>query len=81
MMSTDCGPTDYKLSAIAARVIGGVSLNGGIGRTFGAALGAFLIGTLSTGLILIGVTGYAPPGDDRGVLLLAVLYDRFTVAR
>jgi len=70
-----------ELSAIAAAVIGGVSLNGGIGNTFGAALGAFLIGTLSTGLILIGVTGYAPQVVIGVVLLIAVSYDRFTVAR
>jgi ribose transport system permease protein len=70
-----------ELSAIAAAVIGGVSLNGGIGNTFGAALGAFLIGTLSTGLILVGVTGYAPMVVIGAVLILAVAYDRFTVAR
>ncbi|MEP7284996.1 MAG: ABC transporter permease [Chloroflexota bacterium] len=70
-----------ELSAIAAAVIGGVSLNGGIGNTFGAALGAFLIGTLSTGLILIGVTGYAPQVVIGVILIIAVSYDRFTVAR
>lgn len=58
-----------------------MSLNGGIGNTFGAAFGAFFIGTLSTGLILIGVTGYAPQVVIGVVLLLAVLYDRFTLAR
>jgi ribose/xylose/arabinose/galactoside ABC-type transport system permease subunit len=82
MQSTQEGlGQSLELSAIAAGVIGGVSLNGGIGSTFGAALGAFLIGTLSTGLILIGVTGYAPQVVIGVVLLIAVLYDRFTVAR
>jgi ribose/xylose/arabinose/galactoside ABC-type transport system permease subunit len=71
----------FELSAIAAAVIGGVSLNGGIGNTFGAALGAFLIGTLSTGLILIGVTGYAPMAVIGIVLLIAVGYDRYTEAQ
>jgi ribose/xylose/arabinose/galactoside ABC-type transport system permease subunit len=66
----------FELSAIAAAIIGGVSLNGGIGTTFGAALGAFLIGTLNTGLTLIGVTGYAPQVVIGIVLLLAVAYDR-----
>ncbi|MEO8612151.1 MAG: ABC transporter permease [Chloroflexota bacterium] len=70
-----------ELSAIAAAIIGGVSLVGGVGNTFGAALGAFLIGTLSTGLILIGVTGYAPQVVIGVVLLFAVSYDRFTVSR
>ncbi len=70
-----------ELSAIAAGVIGGVSLKGGVGHTFGATLGAFLIGTLSTGLILIGVTGYAPQVVIGVILLIAVSYDRFSVAR
>jgi ribose/xylose/arabinose/galactoside ABC-type transport system permease subunit len=70
-----------ELSAIAAAVIGGVSLNGGIGNTFGAALGTFLIGTLSTGLILVGVTGYAPMVVIGVVLLFAVSYDRYTESR
>jgi ribose/xylose/arabinose/galactoside ABC-type transport system permease subunit len=70
-----------ELSAIAAAIIGGVSLNGGIGNTFGAALGAFLIGTLSTGLILVGVTGYAPQVVIGVILLIAVSYDRFVAAR
>lgn len=70
-----------ELSAIAAGVIGGVSLKGGTGNTFGTALGAFLIGTLSTGLILIGVTGYAPQVVIGVILIVAVSYDRFTETR
>jgi ribose/xylose/arabinose/galactoside ABC-type transport system permease subunit len=70
-----------ELSAIAAAVIGGVSLNGGVGNSFGAMLGAFLIGTLSTGLILIGVTGYAPQVVIGVILLIAVSYDRFAFVR
>lgn len=70
-----------ELSAIAAAILGGVSLNGGIGNTFGAALGAFLIGTLSTGLTLIGVTGYAPQVVIGLILLLAVAYDRILAIR
>jgi ribose/xylose/arabinose/galactoside ABC-type transport system permease subunit len=70
-----------ELSAIAAAIIGGVSLNGGVGSTFGAALGAFMIGTLSTGLTLIGVTGYAPQVVIGIILLIAVGYDRLLAGR
>jgi ribose/xylose/arabinose/galactoside ABC-type transport system permease subunit len=65
-----------ELSAIAAAIIGGVSLNGGKGNTVGPALGAFLIGTLFIGLTILGVTTYAQPIVIGGVLLLAVAYDR-----
>ncbi len=70
-----------ELSAIAAAIIGGVSLNGGVGSTFGAALGAFMIGTLSTGLTLIGVTGYAPQVVIGIILLIAVGYDKLLAGR
>ena len=45
----------YELEAIAAGVIGGVSMMGGQGTTFGAILGAFIIGIMRNGLNLIGV--------------------------
>jgi ribose/xylose/arabinose/galactoside ABC-type transport system permease subunit len=70
-----------ELSAIAAAIIGGVSLNGGVGNTFGAALGAFMIGTLSTGLTLVGVTGYAPQVVIGIILLIAVSYDKLLAGR
>jgi D-xylose transport system permease protein len=45
----------YELDAIAAVVIGGTSLRGGIGRIEGTLLGALLIGTLSNGMSLLNV--------------------------
>lgn len=44
-----------ELQAIAAAVIGGVSLAGGVGRLSGTVLGAFIITSVLSGLILIGV--------------------------
>jgi len=70
-----------ELSAIAAAVIGGVSLKGGIGNTFGPTLGAFLIGTIFIGLTLTGITTYAKPVIIGCVLIIAVSYDRFITAR
>lgn len=45
----------YELNAIAAAVIGGTSLSGGEGSIVGTLIGAFLIGTLQTGLSLASV--------------------------
>lgn len=71
----------FELSAIAAAVIGGVSLAGGVGGSVGPAVGAFLIGTLYVGLTLLNVTTYAQGVVAGGVLILAVAYDRLTKAR
>jgi len=46
------------LEAIAAAVIGGCSLMGGVGTIAGAALGAFLVGEIRVGLILAGAPAY-----------------------
>jgi erythritol transport system permease protein len=58
---TSAGPTagtTYELTAIAAVVIGGAALTGGRGTVRGTMLGAFVIGLLSDGLVIIGVSSY-----------------------
>lgn len=58
---TSAGPTagtTYELTAIAAVVIGGASLMGGIGNVRGTLLGAFVIGFLADGLVIVGVSNY-----------------------
>ena len=79
--STEDLGVSFELSAIAAAIIGGVSLRGGVGNTIGPALGAFLIGTIYIGLTLMGVTTYAQPVVVGAVLIGAVGYDRFLEAR
>jgi simple sugar transport system permease protein len=49
---------DYTLLAVAAAVVGGVSLNGGRGSIIGMIVGAALIKSLNDGLILINADGY-----------------------
>lgn len=44
-----------ELDAIAAVVIGGVALSGGVGRIAGSALGALVLATVASGLVIIGV--------------------------
>lgn len=65
-----------ELSAIAAAIIGGVSLQGGIGNVIGPMIGAFLMGVILIGLNLVGVTTYAQPILTGIILLGAVYYDR-----
>lgn len=47
----------YNLIAILASVLGGTSLFGGRGATYGTMIGACVLGVLNTGLVLVGVPG------------------------
>ena len=73
---TSAGPTagtSYELTAIAAVVIGGAALTGGHGNIRGTLLGAFVIGFLSDGLVIIGVSAYWQTVFTGSVIVLAVL--------
>ncbi|MCS4276849.1 erythritol transport system permease protein [Mycetocola sp. BIGb0189] len=63
----------YELTAIAAVVIGGASLMGGKGTIRGTLLGAFVIGFLSDGLVIIGVSEYWQMVFKGAVIVLAVM--------
>ena len=45
--------TGYELTVIAAAVVGGVAIFGGTGSVYGAALGALLLGTITSSLIVL----------------------------
>ena len=65
--------TSYELTAIAAVVIGGAALTGGRGNLRGTLLGAFVIGFLSDGLVIIGVSAYWQTVFTGAVIVGAVL--------
>jgi ribose/xylose/arabinose/galactoside ABC-type transport system permease subunit len=67
-----------ELRAIAATVIGGTSLMGGAGTTLGTFAGALIMGVLSNGLNLIGVSSYIQQVITGGILILAVTLDMWT---
>lgn len=67
----------YELQAIAAVVIGGTSLFGGIGTIRGTVLGVLLIGFVLNGLNLLGVSSYYQQGVQGLILVLAVLLNRW----
>jgi ribose/xylose/arabinose/galactoside ABC-type transport system permease subunit len=64
-----------ELTAIAAVVIGGVSLFGGRGSVWGAVMGALLISTILDGLVLLNVSPYYTELVQGFVILLAVMLD------
>ncbi|UVY84525.1 ABC transporter permease [Brachybacterium sp. NBEC-018] len=69
----------FELNAIAAVVIGGASLAGGRGSVRGALIGAFVIGFLSDGLVLIGVSSFWQTVIKGLVIVLAVILDQSQV--
>ena len=66
----------YELYAIAAAVIGGVSLMGGEGRVLGTLIGALIMGTLRNGLNAMNVPSALEGMVVGGVLVAAVVLDR-----
>ncbi|MBM3738140.1 MAG: ABC transporter permease [Acidobacteria bacterium] len=67
----------YELSAIAAVVIGGGSLRGGEGTVAGTLVGAFIMGLLSNGSDLLGISPYVQQAIVGAVIILAVAVDEF----
>lgn len=65
----------YELQAIAAVVIGGGSLRGGEGSVVGTLIGAFIMGLLSNGSDLLGISPYVQQAIIGAVIILAVLLD------
>jgi erythritol transport system permease protein len=68
--------TSFELTAIAAVVIGGAALSGGRGNIRGTLLGAFVIGFLSDGLVIIGVSEYWQMVFKGAVIVIAVMLNR-----
>lgn len=66
----------FELTAIAAVVLGGTSLSGGRGTIFGSLAGAFVIGTLADGLVMLGVSDFWQIVIKGLVIVLAVVLDQ-----
>jgi erythritol transport system permease protein len=69
--------TSFELNAIAAAVLGGTSLSGGRGNIGGTIVGAFVIGVLSDGMIMMGVSDFWQTVIKGFVIVLAVAIDQF----
>ncbi len=67
----------FELNAIAAAVLGGTSMAGGRGRIWGTIVGAFVIGILADGLIMMGVSSFWQMVIKGLVIVAAVVIDQF----
>lgn len=74
--TTQGSPTSgqgYEMDAIAAVVIGGVSMTGGSGKWYGTAIGALLLAVMSSGMDIIGVnTNYQ--SIIKGIIIAVAVY-------
>jgi ribose transport system permease protein len=62
----------YTLNSIAAVVLGGVALSGGVGSPLGAALGAFILKTISGLMFFSGLPPLAQPFFEGAILAIAI---------
>jgi D-xylose transport system permease protein len=79
--SGSTGGGNLLLEAIAAAVIGGVSLFGGRGRMYMALIGALVITSISNGLALMGLSAAASYEATGGILVVAICIDSYSRRR
>lgn len=66
----------WELDAIAAAVLGGTSLMGGKGNIGGTVIGAFVLGVLSDGMIMVGVSEFWQQVITGAVIIFAVIIEQ-----
>lgn len=67
----------WEMNAIAAAVLGGTSMAGGIGGIGGTIVGAFVIGVINDGMVMCGVSEFWQRVIKGVVIVLAVIIDQF----
>ena len=71
----------YELRVIAAALIGGANLAGGVGGAAGAVIGAALIEVIRNGFVLIGANTYWEEVFVGVIIIIAVLVDQLRTRR
>ena len=71
----------YEFQVIAAVVVGGVAIFGGSGTVLGAALGALLLNTINSALVVVNVVVLLEPGHRGRAALAAIAFDRLIAVR
>ncbi len=71
----------YELDAIAAAVIGGTSLVGGVGRITGTVIGVLILGVIMSGFTFIGVDAYIQDIVKGVIIVVAVVIDQMRSKR
>jgi inositol transport system permease protein len=69
--------TMYELDAIAAAVIGGTSLSGGVGRITGTVIGTLILGVVTSGFTFLRIDAYYQEIVKGGIIVAAVVIDHY----
>jgi inositol transport system permease protein len=71
----------FELDAIAAAVIGGTSLSGGVGRLTGTVIGTVILGVLTSGFTFLNVDAHYQEIIKGAVIIAAVIADQYRQRR
>jgi rhamnose transport system permease protein len=71
----------YEFQVIAAVVVGGVAIFGGSGSVLGATLGALLLATIYSALVVVNVSSFWSAAISGGLLIAAIAFDRLIALR
>jgi rhamnose transport system permease protein len=71
----------FELQTVAASVVGGVSINGGIGTVPGVILGALLLGMIQNALTIVHISPFWQLAAQGFLILFAVVTDKWMLNR
>jgi rhamnose transport system permease protein len=71
----------FELQTVAASVVGGVSISGGVGTVTGVLLGALLLGIIQNSLTLIRISPFWQLAAQGLLILIAVISDKWILSR
>lgn len=70
-----------ELNVVAAAVVGGVAIAGGVGTVYGAAIGAILLTTITSALPVLGVSPFWQRAMIGALILASIALDRYLAIR
>jgi rhamnose transport system permease protein len=70
-----------EFTAIAAVVIGGCSMGGGVGTTLGTVIGCLMLGVINNAISITGISGYWQEAIYGFIIVLSVIADNFVKQR
>ncbi|WP_458114142.1 ABC transporter permease [Arthrobacter sp. R1-13] len=70
-----------ELNVVAAAVVGGVAIAGGVGTVYGAAIGAVLLTTITSALPVLGVSPFWQRAMIGALILASIALDRYLALR
>jgi len=70
-----------EFTAVAAAVIGGTSMAGGVGTTLGTVLGCLLLGVIYNSISYIGISGYWQDAIYGAIIIIAVIIEKLIKTR